>query len=151
MPETTSLDNDLRAIEALNERHTAAVLLNDWEAIISEWSDDFSVLPPAGPIVRGRRANASFVRNGIEQMRAFEPIDYVEHFEEIEVAGNYAFEWGTYRGATRPRAGGDRLSYSGKLLRILRREPDGSWKMYRTMSTIDPPPSTSNALSADRL
>jgi ketosteroid isomerase-like protein len=71
-------------------------------------------------------------------MRVFEPVEYVEHFEEIEVAGNYAFEWGTYRGASRTRAGGDPWFYSGKLLRILRREPDGSWKMYRTMTTGDP-------------
>jgi ketosteroid isomerase-like protein len=138
MPDTTPLENDLRAIEALNKRHTAAVLVNDWEAVMSEWSEDFSVLLPAGPIVRGRNANAAIVRSGIEQMRAFEPIEYVEHFEEIEVAGNYAFEWGTYRGTSRRRAGGDSLSYGGKLLRILRREPGGSWKMYRTMTTVDP-------------
>jgi hypothetical protein len=76
------------------------VLVNDWEAVMSEWSEDFSVLLPAGPIVRGRSANAAIVRGGIEQMRALEPIEYVEHFEDVEVAGNYAFEWGTYRGTS---------------------------------------------------
>jgi len=137
MPDTTPPENDLRAIEALNQRHIAAVLANDMEAVMAGWSDDFTILPPVGPIVRGRRTNEAIVRNGIEQLRAFEPVEYGEHFEEIEVAGNYAFEWGTYRGTSRSRAGGDLLSYGGKILRILRRDPDGSWKMYRTMTSPD--------------
>src|SRR5688572_20895381 len=139
MPDTTSPEDDLRAIEALNERHIAAVLANDMDAVIAEWSDDFSVLPPVGPIVRGRRANEAIVRSGIEQIRAFEPVEYIERVEEIEVAGHYAFEWGTYRGTSRRRAGGDLVSYGGKVLRILRRDPEGSWKMYRTMTTVGPP------------
>lgn len=141
MPDTKDPESDLRAIEALNQRHIAAVLANDMEAVMSEWSDDFSVLPPVGPIVHGRRANMAIVRNGIEQMRTFEPIEYEEHFEEIEIVGDYAFEWGTYRGKSRPCAGGAPVSFGGKLLRILMRDPGGPWKMYRTMTTVDPPAS----------
>jgi ketosteroid isomerase-like protein len=78
------------------------------------------------------------VRQGKEQMQALIPVDYVVEFEEITVVGDYAFEWGTYRGAARPRAGGSDMTYSGKLMRILQRQPDGAWKMHRTMVTSDP-------------
>ena len=61
-----------------------------------------------------------------------------EQLEEITVSGEFAYEWGTYRGSVRPRAGGEAMSYHGKLLRILQRQADGSWKMHRTMTTNDP-------------
>jgi uncharacterized protein (TIGR02246 family) len=137
-PDSTSLENDLRAIEALNDKDVQAVLANDFDAVMSQWSDDFTVLPPVGPIIRGRSANAAIVEQGMEQVRSFEPLEFAVDFEEIKVVGDYAFEWGTYRGTSRPRAGGNVMSYGGKLMRILQRQADGSWKMYRTMTTTDP-------------
>jgi ketosteroid isomerase-like protein len=139
MPDPISLENDLRAIQALNQRHIDAFLSSDIEAVMSLWSDDFTVIPPVGPIVRGGRANAEIVQKGRDEIHAFEPVEAVEDFEEIKVVGDYAFEWGTYRWTSRPRAGGDPVSSGGKLLRILKRHPDGSWKMYRTICTNDPP------------
>jgi ketosteroid isomerase-like protein len=139
MSDPTVLENDLRAIQGLNQRHIEAVLASDIEAVMSEWSEDFTVLPPAGPIIRGRRNNVEIVHKGMSQIQAFEPLEYVEEFEEIKVAGEYAFEWGSYRGRSRQRAGGDTVSYGGKLMRILQRQPNGSWKMYRTITSSDPP------------
>jgi hypothetical protein len=63
------------------------------------------------------------VEQGKEQMQALIPVDYVVEFEEITVTGDYAFEWGTDRGAVRPRAGGSDVTYSGKLMRIPQRQP----------------------------
>jgi hypothetical protein len=31
-------------------------------------------------------------------MQALIPVDHVVEFEEITITGDYAFEWGTYRG-----------------------------------------------------
>ena len=138
MPNRTSLEEDLRAIEALNQRDVDAVLASDLDAVMSQWSEDFTVLPPVGPIVRGRSANAEIVLRGREQIHAFETVEHVVDFEEIRIVGDYAFEWGTYRGTSRPREGGDSVSYGGKLMRILQRQADGSWKMYRTITTNDP-------------
>jgi hypothetical protein len=70
--------------------------------------------------MRGRSANAAAAEQGKEQMQALIPVDYVVEFEEIIVTSDYAFEWGTYRGAARPRTGGSDMPYSGKLMRILR-------------------------------
>ncbi len=134
-----NLEADRRAIEALNEHDVKAALTSDTDAIVSQWTDDFVVIPPVGPILRGRSANAAIVDKGKEQIQALIPVDYVVKFEEIIVTGEYAFEWGTYRGAARPRAGGSDVTYGGKLMRILQRQRDGSWKMYRTMMTSDPP------------
>ena len=134
-----NLDADRRAIAALNQHDVKAALARDTDAIVSQWTDDFVLIPPTGPIVRGRSANAATVEQGKEQMQALIPVDYVVEFDEITVTGEYAFEWGTYRGAARLLAGGSDVTYSGKLMRILQRQSDGTWKMHRTMMTSDPP------------
>ena len=131
-----TLADDLRAIEALNQHDVQAALAGDTHAIASQWTDDFVVLS-SGPTLRGREAHALMLERGAEQAKAFVSIDYTVAFEEITVLGDYAYEWGSYRGSMRPRAGGETISYGGKLLRILQRQPDGAWKMHRTMMTSD--------------
>jgi hypothetical protein len=59
MRSESSLERDRSAIEALNQHDVTAALASDVEAIVSQWTDDFVVIPPAGPIVRGRFANAA--------------------------------------------------------------------------------------------
>lgn len=129
----------IRAIEALNQHDIDAALAGDIEAVFSQWTEDFVVLSAVGPIIRGRAANMALAEEGRDRLHAVEPLSYVVDFEEINVVGDFAFEWGTFKGTMRPRGGGDVTSFSGKLMRILHRQPDGSWKMHRTMATNDPP------------
>jgi ketosteroid isomerase-like protein len=58
--------------------------------------------------------------------------------QEVKVLGDHAFQWGTYSYSMRPRAGGEAVWTAGKLMRILQRQPDGSWKIYRGIATADP-------------
>jgi uncharacterized protein (TIGR02246 family) len=136
MSDPTSLENDLRAIEAVNQRDVKAALASDTAAMMSQWTDDFVMLPPAGPIMRGRSAIAEVLQGAAG---AVEVLEWVFDFQEVKVLGDHAVLWGTYEGKLRPRAGGEPVTTSGKLMRILQRQPDGSWKMHRTISTVDPP------------
>jgi uncharacterized protein (TIGR02246 family) len=139
-PRDERADADRRAIDALNRHDIAAGLASDADAVVSQWTDDFVLLPPAGPIVRGKAANAAMVEQARPQLEKFVPVAYEVQFDEITVAGNYAFAWGTFRTVARVREAGSDIASSGKLLRIYQRQPDGRWLMHRTMSTIDPPP-----------
>jgi ketosteroid isomerase-like protein len=141
MRNQSNVEADRHAIEALNKHDVEAALASDFDAMISQWSEDFVMLPQAGPIVRGRRAAVAAAEQGKDQHLAFIVVDCVFDFEEITVTGDYAFEWGTYRWTARPRTGGSDITTSGKLMRILQRQSDGSWKMHRTMATNDPPAS----------
>jgi len=67
MPNQPSLEADRRAIEALNQQDIKAVMASDIATITSQWTDDFVVLPSAGPIVRGRKANVEMVEQAKEQ------------------------------------------------------------------------------------
>lgn len=136
--EGVNLDEDLRAIRQLHERDMAASQAGDFRALRALMSDDAVVMPPGGRTVRGREAlDASFAR--IEGgMGGVEVLEYVLDFEEVKVLGDYAFEWGTIRGASRERGVGrvERSSY--KVMRILQRQPDGGWKVHRTIWNENP-------------
>ena len=81
--------------------------------------------------MRGRNVIAEAFR-GVESL---ENVDAGFDFQEIKVLGDHAFQWGTYRHSVRPRAGGETVRPSGKLMRILQRQPDGSSKMPRKIAT----------------
>ncbi|MYD71788.1 MAG: DUF4440 domain-containing protein [Acidobacteria bacterium] len=127
---------DLRAIEALNQHDVDAVLSGDFDALISQWTEDFVVIT-GGAIVRGRDANATLTEGARATAHLLEPVEHDLDFEETIVAGDYAFQWGTVRSSSRAVETGEVYSSSGKLLRILQRQPDGSWKMHRTMTVPD--------------
>ena len=131
-----NLEADIQAIQALNQHDINASMAMDVDAIVSQWTDDFVTLSSAA-IVRGRSVNASSAKVSMEQMKGFKPLEYNLDAEEITVAGDYAFEWGTYRGSALAPSG-ETVKYVGKFMRILQRQQDGSWKMHRTMATTDP-------------
>ena len=140
MSDNSNPDTDRLAIEALNAHDVKATMAQDLKALVSQWTDDFVVIPGTGDIVRGRSANAANAERAMEQMQGIVPVQYDLTAEEITVSGDYAFAWGTYRGTA--RAGETEMTYSGKFMRILQRQPDGAWKMHRTMATTDPPASS---------
>jgi uncharacterized protein (TIGR02246 family) len=136
MPDFSSVENDLRAIAAINQEDIQAALANDTGRMMAQWTEDFVLLQGATPVLRGRNRIAETFR-GAES--SVEILEYVLDIQEVKILGDHAFEWGTYRYAMRPRAGGETVRIAGKLMRILQRQPDGSWKIHRGIAAADPP------------
>jgi uncharacterized protein (TIGR02246 family) len=135
MSHVPSVENDLRAIEVITRRDVQFALANDAAKTMSQWTDDFVLLPAAGPILRGR----SVIAKGFQAFESLEIVESVLDIQEVKVLGDYAYQWGTYGYGVRPRAGGETVRTSGKLMRILQRQPDGTWKMHRSIATVDAP------------
>jgi len=138
MSDSSRVENDLRAIEAINQRDVQFALSGDQAMMMSQWTDDFVLLPPAGPVLRGR----SVIAEAFQGVETPEILEYVLDIQEVKVLDDHAYQWGTYHYTMRPRGGGETVHTSGKLMRILQRQPDGSWKMHRGMSTVDAPAAT---------
>jgi ketosteroid isomerase-like protein len=51
--------------------------------------------------------------------------------EELEVAGDWAFAWGSETVTLVAQTGGSPIHMQGKGMSILKRQPDGSWKIAR--------------------
>jgi uncharacterized protein (TIGR02246 family) len=133
MDENGGHEEALGAIERLHLADMAASKAGDFRALRALMSDDAVVMPPGGRATRGREAlDASFARME-GSMATVEVLEYVLDFEEVKVLGDYAFEWGTIRGAMRPRGGGEIERSSYHVMRILQRQRDGEWKVHRTI------------------
>lgn len=134
---------DLAAIEELHRADRAAAQAGDAEALRAIWTDDIVVLPPAGEIVAGKQANYDALLAQLQRLQGQTITEYVLSFEEVEVVGDCAFEWGTYRGTARTDAGGEERRTTGKLMRVLRKGGDGRWRVARSIWTADAPATTS--------
>ncbi|NUM81303.1 nuclear transport factor 2 family protein [bacterium] len=124
--------NELEAVRKLHEKDMVASKKGDYQTLRSIMSDDAVVLPPGGKAVRGKDVLDSNFAKMKESMQAVEVLEYVLDFEEVQIIGDYAFEWGTIRGSMRMKNSGDIIHSRYKVMRILRKEND-EWKVFRTI------------------
>jgi len=111
----------------------AASKAGDFVALRSVMTDDAVVMSPGGHFTRGKaELDASFGRMA-EAIGGVEILEYVLDFEEVKILGDYAFEWGTIRGAMRARRGDSVERSADKVMRMLQRQPDDEWKLHRTI------------------
>jgi ketosteroid isomerase-like protein len=60
-------------------------------------------------------------------------LDYRFEWHEVQVCGDYAFEWGYILGEERSRRTGEVTSERYHVMRVLQRQRDGNWKVHRTI------------------
>jgi len=123
------VQSDLLAIAAIRDQTMRAENASDADFFDSACTDDVVVMPPGMPVVVGRQAAVGFMRGFFD---AFEvTIAYVS--EETRIAGNLAYDRGTYTQSLKPKGGGDELKESGNFLWLYQHASDGSWKMSRVI------------------
>lgn len=128
---------DLEAIHRLHEKDMAASKQGDYATLRSIMSDDAVVLPPGGKTIRGKDVLDANFSKMKESMQSIDVLDYVLDFEEVQIMGDYAFEWGTIRGSMKTKNSNDAMHSRYKVMRLLRKE-NGEWKVFRTMWNDEP-------------
>ena len=130
------MDKDLKAIEELHRKDQTASLNRDTETLISLFAEDGILIQADGRIIQGHKQLKEMLVEGEKQFEEYEILEYVHEFAEINVMGEYAYEWGSYYGKYRSRLDNSELSGSGKLMRILKRQADNSWKIHRSIWNV---------------
>ena len=128
---------DMKAINALHQQDMEASKKWDVDTLASLWSDDIVTLSQGEPPLIGKDANRNSILRLREASRDLQVADYILSFNEVKIAGDWAFEWGTYSGTVKPVEGGEAVRTTGKVMRVLRKDPDGSWKVARAMYDSD--------------
>jgi uncharacterized protein (TIGR02246 family) len=128
-----SHDADMAAIKTLHETDMAAAKIHDINTLITLMTDDCILLPPGQEPIRGRDAILKFMQEQLSENQKYEIIEYDQNFEEVKIIGDWAYEWATFHGTYHLKSGGPNLYERSKLFRILRRQPDGSWKVARSI------------------
>ena len=125
---------DLAAIEKLRSQDITATLSQDLTALSNLWTDDIVRLQQGAEAEVGKPALLASEKRRRETLPDFRVVSYVPDMKELTVTSDgWAFEWGYFTGTYVATPGGDETRIRGKLLRILRKQADGSWKGARGM------------------
>ncbi len=128
---------DTTAINALPEQYTAAVNSSDAAAVAATYADDAIEMPPYLAATEGKQA----IQARYEAIFKEYALKFASTLLETQVAGDWAYARGNYTSTATPKSGKP-LEDSGKYLLIAKRQPDGSWKVYRVIwNSNNPPPS----------
>lgn len=94
-------------------------------------------MEPDAPAIFGKQPIHAYYKTPFEQFNINVAI-YNE--TEIQVADDWAFSRGTYTLSLNPKAGGPTTYIDGKWLDILKRQANGSWKIFRDIVNYNAPP-----------
>jgi uncharacterized protein (TIGR02246 family) len=134
-------EQERQAIKYLHDADIKASLAYDVEALAALWTDDIVAIPPNHAPIVGREANREFLRAGEKEMARMEILGYGEDWQEVNVIGDTAVEWGTISGRLRPNdPGAKEIDYKYNVMRMLKKQPDGSWLVARSIWNDANPP-----------
>jgi uncharacterized protein (TIGR02246 family) len=123
-------------VEDTWEKYSAAINAGDADAWITLWDENGVQMPPDTPWRIGKQAIDAANRPGFS-----DPIeDFIIYLDETVAAGGYGYARGTYSFVIPASADSPRLQFEGKYLTIYKRQPDGSWKIYRDCFNFNGPP-----------
>jgi uncharacterized protein (TIGR02246 family) len=122
-----------QAIEQANTRFEQAVQSGDSAAIVANYADDAMMMMGGAAAWRGRSEIAA------NAPKAFQSATVKLTTGSVDVGGDYAIETGTYDLTATP-PGGKPVTDKGKYITVWKKQPDGSWKIYRDIANTDIPP-----------
>jgi uncharacterized protein (TIGR02246 family) len=128
-----SPQDDLVAISHLHEQDVEATLSGDPAALAQLWADDAVRLEPGGPAEQGKAAITADDRQQRAAAGQATVLQYTPRIESIQVFGDRAVEWGYFETVYRRTSTDTPHTIHGKLLRVLERQRDGSWRFSHVM------------------
>ena len=132
-PQTSQTDE--QQIRTLIDAWIEATHTGDLIAQMNLMTEDVVFLT-AGSIPMRREDYASRFRSMIEQVS----IRIRSNTQEITITGDVAILWNLLEVAITPLEGGATIKRAGNTLTILRRGPDGQWRIWRDANMLAPTP-----------
>jgi len=126
-------------IEELHRKDLEASRAGDFDTLLSLWTEDGVLLMPGMKPVIGKGAIEAYMDEQAAVSLTYRILEYEHSWQEIKVLGDWALEWGFFSGKAEMVDSGEIVLQKGKLLRILNRQKDGSWKCARAIGHYDDP------------
>jgi uncharacterized protein (TIGR02246 family) len=123
-------------IRKLTARMNELVESGDVDSILDLMTDDVVFLVPDQLPIVGKQTYHDWV-SGFQQQYS---IKITVNSQELGMADEWAYEWGTLKETYTPRTSGEPFGLDGKFLRIFQKQSDGSWKIARAMWNSNVPP-----------
>ena len=110
--------------KAIYDPHSSMIAMGDTEGWLRNFSDDVVYMPANQATLRGKDAVRQWAQ-GLSQYNLKEDIS----IEKITVSGDLAFALFTYSFQATPKSEGKAIHTNGRIIQILERQGDGSWKI----------------------
>jgi len=124
---------DRQAIEELHQQDIAASLAFDVDKLASIWDNEIVSMPPGSKPIVGAAANHEFLASQQKAMANVEILAYEETWDEVRILGEYAYEYGSIRSRIRQAGEKEETALEFNVMRVLKKQPTGIWKVYRTI------------------
>ena len=118
--------------ESIDKAHEAwidAMRANDAQALGSLMAPDVLLMPPHAPAASGPQAGIDWFAGVVKQARTVE-VRIKER--EVIVSGVYGIERGSFTWTIQP-FGATAVEDQGQFVAIWQKQPDGAWRMKRTI------------------
>jgi uncharacterized protein (TIGR02246 family) len=134
--QATTTGPAVEAATAWLDEMTAAVNVGDIERLLAGYADDALSSPSDAPSLSVGELAALY-----EDMFAQNTFQFTTHLLDVVVSGDLGILRASYANTITPRGDGEPAERTGNWLVVLRKEADGSWKLWREMwSVITPQP-----------
>jgi ketosteroid isomerase-like protein len=124
--------NDLEAIKELHRRDVAATLAGSVDTLKALMDSECLVFPPDSEPEAGQGYLDRVCAVPASSESQAEILELKQDWEELRIFGDLAYELGTVSYTVRT-AEDAVISETQRLMRILRRQSDGTWRVYRAM------------------
>ena len=125
---------DQAALRSIAERDASIVLARDWDTLLAGYAIDAVRMPPNEPTIQGRAA----IRRWLQQLPPIQ--NFTFRLIDLQGNGNIAFMRAAYTITLAPPGATTTFSDSGKILIVLRKQPDGAWLRVVDAFNSDLPP-----------
>lgn len=122
---------DREAIQELQQREITANLSFNVDGLVALWDTNGVLLPPDHAPVVGIDAIRRYYQDQAQALASQQILAYNTNWNEIQVCGEYAFAWGNITSRLQAPVGNQETDNDWTAMRVLKREPDGGWKIYR--------------------
>lgn len=136
-----SAEDARKSLDAFNQEFLAACVRMDHKADAEFWMEDgVDLLPGLAPMVG--KAKISAWLDSVTSQLAGAKMEYCTvDWQDIQIQGDLAYEWGINRQKIEFPPPRKPFEGNGKILLILKRQPDGSWKVVLEAWNGNPQPS----------
>jgi len=133
---SASTSADLQGIERLHKRDIDATLAHDPKALADLFTEDAVLLEPGSAAVVGKPAILAENQKDQAEHPSAKVVSYKPDIKDLQVVDGWAFEWDYFDASYKESEKAEVKRFRAKALRILRRQPDGSWKFARVMWNV---------------
>jgi ketosteroid isomerase-like protein len=129
-----------QSLEAFNQTLATACDKMDQQTTASLWADDgVDLIQGMQPMI-GKKVIADWLEGLPAQLQGAKMLYCKVDWRDVKIEGNFAYEWAITRQKIELPAPHDPIESEGKMLLILKRRPDGTWKQEVESWNSNPQP-----------